>query len=117
MLTSQDVGRRVSVRREVEGGLTDVLGHLLDVTDDHLDVLARGEVMTLPTAAVTAAKVVPPATPRRGWEVPSVTPDDMQRICWAGCFGGMRSDGGIAWALCVWRRDRRPNPPRRSLPG
>jgi N-acetylglutamate synthase len=84
MLTSQDVGRRVSVRREVEGGLTDVLGHLLDVTDDHLDVLARGEVMTLPTADVTAAKVVPPATPRRGWEVPSVTPDDMQRICWAG---------------------------------
>ncbi len=84
MLTSQDVGRRVSVRREVEGGLTDVLGHLLDVTDDHLDVLARGEVMSLPTADVTAAKVVPPATPRRGWEVPSVTPDDMQRICWAG---------------------------------
>ena len=42
MLTGQDVGRRVSVRREVEGGLTDVLGHLLDVTDDHLDVLARG---------------------------------------------------------------------------
>jgi ribosomal protein S18 acetylase RimI-like enzyme len=40
--------------------------------------------MTLPTADVTAAKVVPPATPRRGWEVPSVTPDDMQRICWAG---------------------------------
>jgi len=33
---------------------------------------------------VTAAKVVPPATPRRGWEVPAVTPDDMQRICWAG---------------------------------
>jgi ribosomal protein S18 acetylase RimI-like enzyme len=84
MLTSRDVGRRVSVRRRVEGGLTDVLGHLLDVTDDHLDVLARGEVMTLPTADVTAAKVVPPATPRRGWEVPAVTPDDMQRICWAG---------------------------------
>ena len=84
MLTSQDLGRRVSVRRRVEGGLTDVLGHLLDVTDDHLDVLARGEVLSLPTADVTAAKVVPPATPRRGWEVPSVTPDDMQRICWAG---------------------------------
>jgi ribosomal protein S18 acetylase RimI-like enzyme len=84
MLTSQDLGRRVSVRRRVEGGLTDVLGHLLDVTDDRLDVLARGEVLSLPTADVTAAKVVPPATPRRGWEVPSVTPDDMQRICWAG---------------------------------
>jgi ribosomal protein S18 acetylase RimI-like enzyme len=84
VLTGQDVGRRVSVRRRVEGGLSDVLGHLLDVTDDHLDVLARGEVLSLPTADVTAAKVVPPATPRRGWEVPSVAPDDMQRICWAG---------------------------------
>jgi GNAT superfamily N-acetyltransferase len=84
MLTSRDVGLRVSVRRRVEGGLTDVLGHLLDVTPDHLDVLGHGEVLTLPTADVTAAKVVPPATPRRGWEVPSVTPDDMQRICWAG---------------------------------
>ena len=34
------VGQRVSVRRRVEGGLTDVLGHLLDVTDDRLDVLS-----------------------------------------------------------------------------
>jgi ribosomal protein S18 acetylase RimI-like enzyme len=84
MLTSHDVGRRVSVRRRVEGGLTDVLGHLLDLADDHLDVLSRGEVLTLATADVTAAKVVPPATPRRGWEVPDVSPDDMQRICWAG---------------------------------
>ena len=84
MLTSHDVGQRVSVRRRVEGGLTDVLGHLLDVTDDHLDVLCKGAVLSLPTADVTAAKVVPPATPRRGWEVPSVSADDMQRICWAG---------------------------------
>ncbi len=84
MLTSQDVGRRVSVRRRVEGGLTDVLGHLLDLADDHLEVLSRGAVLTLATADVTAAKVVPPATPRRGWGVPEVSPDDMQRICWAG---------------------------------
>jgi ribosomal protein S18 acetylase RimI-like enzyme len=74
----------VSVRRRVEGGLTDVLGHLLDVADDHLAVLSRGEVLTLATASVTAAKVVPPATPRRGWKVPDVSPDAMQRICWAG---------------------------------
>lgn len=84
MLTSHDVGRRVSVRRRVDGGLTDVLGHLLDLADDHLDVLFRGEVLTLATADVTAAKVVPPATPRRGWTVPAVSPADMQRICWAG---------------------------------
>ena len=78
------VGQRVSVRRRVEGGLTDVLGHLLDVTDEHLDVLVHGEVLALPVADVTAAKVVPPATPRRGWAVPQISPDDMQRICWAG---------------------------------
>ena len=78
------VGQRVSVRRRVEGGLTDVLGHLLDVTDDHLDVLTHGEVLAVPVADVTAAKVVPPATPRRGWAVPQVSADDMQRICWAG---------------------------------
>ncbi|MDQ1687541.1 MAG: hypothetical protein QOK42_516, partial [Frankiaceae bacterium] len=41
MLTNHDVGRRVSVRRRVEGGLTDVLGHLLDLDGDHLDVLSR----------------------------------------------------------------------------
>src|SRR4029079_8501585 len=84
MLTSRDVGRRVAVRRRVEGGLTDVLGHLLDLDADHLDVLSRGAVLTLATADVTAAKVVPPATHRRAWLFPDVGPPDMQRICWAG---------------------------------
>ena len=78
------LGRRVSIRRRVEGGLTDVLGHLLDVTDETLEVLTRGEVLSLDRSAVTAAKVVPPATPRRGWAVPEVSPDELQRICWAG---------------------------------
>ena len=84
MLTSQDVGHRVSVRRRVEGGLTDVVGHLLDVTTDRLEVLTRGAVVALAAADVTAAKVVPSAPVRRGWELPAVSPDDMQRICWAG---------------------------------
>ena len=84
MLTMADVGHRVSVRREVNGGLTDVLGHLLDLTDDRFEVLAHGAVISLDRAAVTAAKVVPEATPRRGWAVPTISPDDMQRICWAG---------------------------------
>ncbi len=84
MLTSRDVGRRVSVRRQVEGGLTDVLGHLLEISDDRLEVLARGAVVAFATSAVSAAKVVPAATPRRGWEVPHVSAAQMQRICWAG---------------------------------
>ena len=85
MLTSQDLGRRVSVRRRVEGGLTDVVGHLLNLTGEGLTVLrASGEVVAIDPAAVTAAKVVPAAPVRKGWQVPPVSPDDMQRICWAG---------------------------------
>jgi ribosomal protein S18 acetylase RimI-like enzyme len=77
----------VSVRRLAEGApgkQTDALGYLLDVTPDHLEVLARGAVVTIPRAAVTAARIVPPATPRRGWAVPEISPDDLQRVCWAG---------------------------------
>jgi N-acetylglutamate synthase len=87
LLTAAALGRRVSVRRHAEGApgkQTDVLGYLLDVTRDHLDVLSRGAVVTVPQAAVTAARVVPPGTPRRGWAVPAISPDDMQRVCWAG---------------------------------
>ncbi len=84
MLTTRDIGHRVSVRRRTPEGLSDLLGHLLDIDDRQLEVLGRGAVHTIARADVTAAKVVPPATPRRGWEVPLVAPDDMQRICWAG---------------------------------
>ena len=95
----------MSVRRRVVGGLTDVVGHLLGAGDGSLTVLRRdGEVVTLDTAAVTAAKVVPAAPVRKGWEVPVVPDDDMQRICWAGwpareveMLGGwaLRAHGGI----------------------
>jgi ribosomal protein S18 acetylase RimI-like enzyme len=87
VLTATALGRRVSVRRLAEGApgkQTDALGYLLDVTPDHLEVLARGAVVTIPRAAVTAARIVPPATPRRGWAVPEISPDDLQRVCWAG---------------------------------
>jgi len=85
VLGAQDVGRRVSVRRRVADGLTDVVGHLLDVSDASMTVLRRdGEVVHLDPATVTAAKVVPAAPVRRGWEVPAVSAEDMQRTCWAG---------------------------------
>lgn len=88
MLGVADVGRRVSVRRRVDGGLTDVVGHLLDLSETAMTVLrASGEVVVLDRAAVTAAKVVPAAPVRRGWELPAdsaVSPAEMQRICWAG---------------------------------
>jgi N-acetylglutamate synthase len=87
-LSTADVGHRVSVRREVDdpgGRFTDVVGHLLDLTEASLTVLRpSGEVVELDRSAVTAAKVVPPAPVRPGWAVPDVSPDDMQRTCWAG---------------------------------
>lgn len=75
----------MSVRRRADGGLTDVVGHLLGASDAALTVLRRnGEVIDLDPATVTAAKVVPPAPVRPGWAVPAVSPEDMQRMCWAG---------------------------------
>ena len=85
VLDSAGVGRRVSVRRRTADGPTDVVGHLIDASETSATVLrASGEVVVLDRASVVAAKVVPPAPVRRGWELPSVSPDDMQRICWAG---------------------------------
>jgi N-acetylglutamate synthase len=86
MLTSKDVGRRVSVRRRLDGGqATDAVGHLLDLTDTELQVLRKdGEVTIVPARAVIAAKVVPRAPVRHGWEVPAISTARMQAICSAG---------------------------------
>ena len=84
-LGAGQLGRRVSVRRRVEGGLTDVVGFLVDETPASLTVLrASGEVVVVARADVTAAKVVPEAPVRRGWAVPELSAADLQRICWAG---------------------------------
>jgi ribosomal protein S18 acetylase RimI-like enzyme len=85
MLTSLDVGRRVSVRRRVGDKATDAVGHLLDFTDTDLRVLRKsGEVAVVPAGAVLAAKVVPRAPVRRGWEVPAISTERLQAICSAG---------------------------------
>jgi len=85
MVSASDVGRRVSVRRQVADGLTDVVGHLLDLSDASWTVLRRsGEVVSLDPSTVTAAKVVPAAPVRAGWRVPVVSAAELQRICWAG---------------------------------
>jgi len=85
MLTNHDVGRRVSVRRLVGEAATDTVGHLLDITDTHLQVLRKsGEIAVVPIEAVVAAKVVPRAPVRRGWEVPAISTARMQAICSAG---------------------------------
>lgn len=101
-LDESAVGGRVSVRRrvrEAHPGLTDVVGHLLDLTDDTWTVLRpSGEVVDLDPSTVTAAKVVPPAPVRKGWQVPTISPGAMQRVCWAG-WPAREVDRLGEWAL------------------
>ncbi|MGZ4615909.1 MAG: GNAT family N-acetyltransferase [Actinomycetes bacterium] len=85
MLSSHDVGRRVSVRRVEGDHARDVVGHLLDRSDDLMTVLRKdGTVVTLDPATVVAAKVVPRQPVRRGWEVPAISVASLQAICSAG---------------------------------
>ena len=105
MLTDAEVGRRVVVRRLVDGAPTDALGYLIDRSDQVWRVLrADGRITDVDPAAVVAAKRVPPASVRRGWSVPDITPDALQAICSAGWparelerLGAwqLRSHGGI----------------------
>jgi GNAT superfamily N-acetyltransferase len=58
------VGRRIVVRVRGARGLHDVLGDLLEATDDRLLVLTRRGEVEVDTAAITAGHPVPP-TPTR----------------------------------------------------
>lgn len=99
MLGVEALGQRVSVRTTVEGGFSDVVGHLIGRTPDAWQVLrASGEVATVDPARVVAAKVVPPAPVRRGWAVPGASPAELQRICWAG-WPARDTERLGAWAL------------------
>lgn len=85
MLTDADVGRRVSVRRLVEGRPTDALGHLVAVEDGRWQVLRKdGSVTDVDPQAVVAAKIVPPASVRPGWVTPDISPRSLQEICARG---------------------------------
>jgi len=60
------VGQRVVVRRRLaEGGLTDVLGDLLEVGADGVLVQTRRGPVHVPAADIALGKPVPPAPPRR----------------------------------------------------
>ncbi len=101
MLTTHDVGRRVSVRRQGRGRPHRRRWATCSTSPtSHLEVLhARGGDRPRPAADVTAAKVVPPATPRRGWEVPDVS---ARRACSAsaGPAGRPASASGSATGRC-----------------
>jgi GNAT superfamily N-acetyltransferase len=83
---SAEVGSRVVVRRAVgDGKYVDVLGHLVGLGDEGLEVVTgRGERVVVPVAEVAAAKPVPAKPVPTGWEVPELSADDLQRICSAG---------------------------------
>lgn len=86
MLSTRDVGHRVSVRRLEGGRAVDAVGHLLDLSDTELRVLRKdGTITVVDPAGVTAARAVPdqPAR-RRGWAVPAITAARLQEICSAG---------------------------------
>lgn len=65
-LTATDVGQRVVVRHLIgDGRATDVLGELVEITDDHLVVRDRaGSQHVVAVAVVVAAKVIPPPPER-----------------------------------------------------
>lgn len=65
MLGPQHVGQRVVVRRIVgmrgeRPVFSDILGHLLEVTETHLTVRARSGAVRVPTREIARAKPVPP---------------------------------------------------------
>lgn len=60
LIASSPLGTRMTVRRRIEGGFTDALGYLREVTATACTVETKRGMVTIPLAEVTAAKVVPP---------------------------------------------------------
>ncbi|MBO0908964.1 hypothetical protein [Arthrobacter sunyaminii] len=65
VLRSLPDGARVVVRYRIDGGFTDVLGYLVQATEESVTVAGRRENVTVPCALITAAKQVPPPPERR----------------------------------------------------
>lgn len=81
------VGARVVVRHRLPqpdpatgASLTDVVGELLAVDDDTVTVQAAAGAVSVPRAAVTAARVIPPKPTRRGAPHRALSTDDLQRV-------------------------------------
>lgn len=64
-MTQDDVGSRVSLRRAVDGGVSDVVGELVSWRMGVLSVRRRdGKVVEVAEADLLAGKVVPPPPER-----------------------------------------------------
>lgn len=65
LLAASPLGTRMTVRRRIDGGFTDALGYLREISDKECVIETRRGLVTVPLAEVTAAKLVPPPpTPR-----------------------------------------------------
>lgn len=64
-MTHEDVGSRVSLRRTVDGGVSDVVGDLVSWQMGVLSVRRRdGKIIEIAEADLLAGKVVPPPPER-----------------------------------------------------
>ena len=60
-ISADDVGRRVTVRREVTGGFSDVIGELVSMDSEFIEVRRpAGDSVRLRRHEVAAARVVTP---------------------------------------------------------
>lgn len=70
---SWTTGMRVVVRCHLpEGGFTDVLGYILEITDDGLLIETRRGPVPVSGASIALGKPVPPPPPRRRPKYPPV---------------------------------------------
>lgn len=65
LIASVPLGTRMTVRRRIDGGFTDALGYLRELSDTECVVETRRGLVAIPLAQVTAAKLVPPPPPAR----------------------------------------------------
>lgn len=87
-LAALPVGSRVVVRHRLGpdavtssgARLTDVVGDLVALDEDHLEVSTRGGTVTVERSTVVAAKQIPPRPARRGAPHLAISVDDLQRV-------------------------------------
>ena len=66
--TRLQIGMRAVVRYRISDGdhtLTDAVGEILEITDETVRIATKRGEVAISTAAITVAKQVPPAPPRR----------------------------------------------------
>lgn len=64
-IRNAELGTRMTVRKRIDGGFTDAVGYLRERTDTECVVETRRGPVVILLEDVTAAKAVPPPTPRR----------------------------------------------------